>query len=386
MNMDNSLQSAIQKMGSNFLVAAFVPSMAFIAISSITFDFILPAPLKFLASNSAQLIQSGINLLLFTTILGFTLFSLSTYIYKAFEGYASVLGANSALRRSFLRRQKRRFKKNETERIWVEKQIARIDRKIDKEGEIQGTADWRERRQKRYLGKRNYLYDRQYSLASDRSENFPPSLDFILPTRFGNILRSAEMYPGMRYSIDAVPLWGRLIHVIPEDGMAKIDEANNQCLFLLNAALLASVFAILCLVTSVYQGIMLWAKAYNLLSVTVYIVLAILASGVAWLFYEASLLNVSQYGNMIRAAYDLYRFNLLEALHLKMPNTLKEEKVLWRRLSYFMVGNDQWEQLELQETLERSSLAPDAGFEYVHPQKQKTQVSPESLEKEVGRD
>lgn len=388
MSLESPLQSAIQRMGNNFLVATFVPSMAFIVISSIVFNSILNPPLKLLVPETpdlTQLIQSSIYLLLLTTILGFTLHSLSIYIYKAFEGYTFILGKDTFIRRSFLRRQKKRFQKNQSDSLWVEKQLAIINNKIDK---VEGDeySKWRWRRKRRYTHKRDELYNRQYDLAADRNENFPPELEFILPTRFGNILRSAEMYPGSRYGIDAVPLWGRLAHVIPDAGMAKIDDANNQCLFLLNAAVLSGVFSILCIMISLYQGATILIKIFEpglLIShptfatpqtIISYFLLSVLSVGIAWLFYSASLLNVSQYGSMIRASYDLYRFDLLKALHLSLPSTIREEKAIWRRLSYFMAGNEQWRRLGELDFRESTSLDPDAGFEYIHSDQEKKQL------------
>jgi hypothetical protein len=385
------LQGVIQKMGSNFFVAAFVPAMAFIVCCSIAFDSILPIPFRFLGGTESSLLQSGINLLLFTIILGFTLFSLSTYIYKAFEGYTFILGRDSGLRRSFLRRQLRRFRENKTERIWIEKQIAIIDKKIFKESENLGqeTEKWRTRRLSRYYEDRELLYSRQYANALERSENLPPSEELILPTRFGNILRAAELYSESRYGIDAVPLWGRLAHVIPDKGMEKVDDANNQCLFLLNASVLATTFAIICLLASIYQVSALWLysqspKLFPLLENgwvsgkmgVFYSFLFVISLAAAWLFYVASLLNVSQYGQMIRTSYDLYRFDLIEALRLELPKTLSEEKQLWRRINYFLAGNEQWEQLSIQEIWEKNPNALDAGFEYCHPGKKTTQDNP----------
>ena len=390
--MNPSLQNAIQKMGNNFFVAAFVPAMTFIVCCSIAFDAVLPVPFRFLGGKDANLIQASINLLLFTVILGFTLFSLSTYIYKAFEGYTFILGVNSRLRSSFLERQLRRFKRIEIERIWIEKQISATNKKIVKESENLGseTEQWRERRIARYYKKINSLYDRQYANALEKSDNFPPSAQFILPTRFGNILRASEMYSGLRYGIDAVPLWGRLAHIIPDDGMEKVDEANNQCLFLLNASALAIIFSIICFLTIIYQAIMLWLNSQSIIlfplpsngwlswnMVVFYAILVVISIATAWFFYVASLFNVNQYGQMIRAAYDLYRFDLLEALRLKLPKTLSEEKQLWRRINYFVVGNEQWEQLAMQENLEEFSNVLDAGFEYNHPEKKTTQDNPE---------
>jgi hypothetical protein len=375
--MENSLSSAIQKMGGNFLVAAFVPAMGFIIATTLTFNNYLPPQLKCTNTNGACLIQSTLYLLLLTTVLGFTLFSLSTFIYKSFEGYTFLLGIDTPLGRSSLRRQIKRFQKNQSDGQLVEKQITRIQLKIIQEQNRQASS-YRTRnaqRIKRYHEKIKSLRDRQYSIASEKNEYFPPEQGYVLPTRFGNILRASEMYAGARYRIDSVPLWGRLAHVIPPEGMEKIDQANNQCLFLLNGSVLASIYTVICLLASLYGLIKLQqGETSNLSSIHydliwVYLILGILSGAIAWLFYIASLYNVSQYGNMIRTAYDLYRFNLIEALHLRLPKNLKDERWLWRRISYFTVGNNQLELIKQLEGLEKDDDPIDADFKYTHPKK-----------------
>ena len=69
----------------------------------------------------------------------------------------------------------------------------------------------------------------------------------------------------------------------------------------------------------------------------IYLVLSVAALGVAWYFYNASLWNVSQYGNLIRSTYDLFRFDLLERLHLPLPKDNDEddpegELMTWKNL------------------------------------------------------
>jgi hypothetical protein len=369
--MERSLQSVLQRMGSNFLVAAFVPSMAFIVIVSLVFKPILPPSIiQYFKGDLTQFLQVSVIGLLLITSLGFTLYSLNTYIYKAFEGYTFILGVNSSFRHSFLKRQASRFKKIENERKWLAKEQERIFQKIVREQESETVGEWRVKRLERYGNELRTINARQYTLTSERNENYPPSLDLLLPSRFGNILRAAELYPGSRYTIDAVPLWGRMAHVIPEDSMEKVDQANNQCSFLLNAALLSSIFSVLSFLAAAYQGLVLWAclSSKQLLyfiaidqlpsiyeqRIGIYIVLALLGCMVAWFFYEASLLNVTQYGDMIRTAYDLYRFRLLEALHLSLPNNLLEERELWRCINNFVIGNDRWEEFNYS-NIERES-------------------------------
>jgi hypothetical protein len=383
------LQNAIQKMGNNFLVAAFVPAMAFILIVSIVFQDVLPSFLHF-EGEIQSLIRAGIYLLLFTIVLGFTMFSLSTYIYKSFEGYNFILATNTPIRRSFLKRQKKRFRQNDARQRFIGKQLARLEKKINVEGNP--------RRREQYSSQQKNLYDKRYELAAERSLSLPPSIDLILPSRFGNILRASEMYPWTRYGIDSVLIWGRLIHVIPQEGMEKIDEANNQCLFLLNTSVLATLFSFICLLTSLYYAFYIGTNI-NILSflqtisiappdtakVWGYFIWAIFSGLLAWFFYGASLVNVVQFGNMIRAAYDLYRHDLISALHLKSPKSLEQEKKLWRRITYFMAENDAMQEIIDKEQFEElikkfpeldSNTSPE--FKYSYP-KDKNKKQPNIL-------
>lgn len=352
--MDNPLQGALQKMGSNFLVAAFVPAMAFIIFSALIFFPVLPdSMVNYLGWSVTKPEQITIaTALLFTMILGFTLFTLSTYIYKSFEGYTFIFHPNTFLGKALLQRQKRRAHRLEIAVGKLQKEKQKIECaqvKIKEQNDLK-KSPLLERRLRRYEKRISDLRDQLHSLIAFNDANFPASRKLILPTRFGNILRAAETYPGIRYAIDAVPLWGRMSHVIPLDAMEKIDQANNQCLFLLNSALLAGVFSVMSVFASVYLAyIIVWAPQYHFYLLTfmkttltvehlaIYIVLAFFSAMIAYFFYQASLLNVSQYGSMIRTAYDLYRFNLIEKLHLDFPKSLKDERILWQKISQFFV-------------------------------------------------
>ena len=100
------------------------------------------------------------------------------------------------------------------------------------------------------------------------------------------------------------------------------DSANDQCSFLLNSSLLSGVFALMAFATSVYVGCFL-SIHFRVLRICW---LVFLRSSVAWFFYTASLLNVTRYGNIIRSSYDLFRFNLLEKLHLNYQSILMTRK------------------------------------------------------------
>jgi len=49
------------------------------------------------------------------------------------------------------------------------------------------------------------------------SYNYPMRTREVMPTRLGNILKNAELYPTDRYQIDAVQVWPRLYGLLPEN-------------------------------------------------------------------------------------------------------------------------------------------------------------------------
>lgn len=364
--MENPLQNAIQKMGSNFLVAAFIPAMAFVVCAYVVFQPLLPNILKY--ESELPFIEKGVILLLLATILGFTLYTIGIYVYKAFEGYVFVLGEKGNLRRLFLRKHKTLFKKAALQKQSTEKELEVTNRKLQELINHPTIGQWYNKRLTRLIRKRQNLAEIKYRLSYYLDHNYPSSLSAVMPTRFGNLLRAAEMYP-KRYGIDAVPLWSKLVSSLPADDamMEKINEANNQCQFLLNGSLLGAIFSILCLIAASIEGLIWWTdKSINYGNgnlAVFYILLAILSLIVARFFYEASLYNVGQFGEMIRATYDLHRFQLLEAMHLELPPTLKDEKEIWLKLSHFVTGNMDYQPDEYR-------IEDPMDFIYSHPSKQ----------------
>lgn len=59
---------------------------------------------------------------------------------------------------------------------------------------------------------------------------YPPRsrLHEVLPTRLGNILKAVELYPQMRYGIDAVLVWPRLFPPLPGQSLATLVTARAE--------------------------------------------------------------------------------------------------------------------------------------------------------------
>jgi hypothetical protein len=354
----SALQGYLEKLGGNFLVASFIPSLAFVIASIVTLGPIIPARvllhIPFLLNSLGEL---SVTVTLVAVVIGFTLTSLNTQVYKFFEGYVF------SDKLSFFRKQEiRRARELRLKEKKLSRQIARLE--LWDEAKLPA----RSKRQKGKIQKRLAILEAQKRAVNTSYDQSYPPLDFILPTRLGNILRAAEYYPLDRYNMDAVPMWPRMIHAIStadkgDSFLAKVDFSNDQCSFLLNASLLSGIYAGMAFIASLYQYLTLYLyhmgvnkllyfipiqpvpEVYTQRAV-IYLVLGLLGLCGMWFFYNASLWNVSAYGNLIRSTYDLFRFNLLECLHLDLPEDNSEnentggERFIWQKLSkLFNIGH-----------------------------------------------
>lgn len=348
----DAVQGYLEKLGGNFLVASFIPSLAFVIASIITFGPIIPERVllrvQFLLNPLGQF---GIVIILIAVIIGFTLTSLNTEIYKLFEGY--VLIKNLTFFRNL---ELSRASKFRTDRQSLVRQIERLEKRLDirKKAGLPSISEKEEGRiQNRILS----LKTRRDDISAAYDQLYPPYDNLVLPTRLGNILRAAETYPRTRWGVDSVPMWPRIIYSAStadkgEIFLSKVDFSNDQCSYLLNASLLSVAYALMAFSASLYQYFTLYLYQRGVTEILyfipiypiptvytqrafIYILIGIIGLAVGRYFYNASLWNVSQYGNLIRATYDLFRFDLLKSLHLALPrdNSDNEEIFLWRKVS-----------------------------------------------------
>jgi len=156
----------------------------------------------------------------------------------------------------------------------------------------------------------------------------PTYLDKMMPTRLGNILRAAEIYPYERYGIDAVVIWPRLRPLLKPEVMALLEDRKTTLTFMLSMSLLSALFSliwcpVLALRTNRWDLFLLCALGWPL----------------AWMCYQNALQSALAYGEQLRATFDLYRHDLLKALNGPVPSTLEEERKEWLRLTRFFQRN-----------------------------------------------
>ena len=196
---------------------------------------------------------------------------------------------------------------------------------------------WQERRYDRLIDARDIgqqsgtlraaLADQREQSATERIDQYPPR-ERLLPTRLGNILRAAEDRAGARYGLGAVTIWPRLYPLVGGRHAAILVEHRHQ----LNVTTRFCVTLLIdsALVTALLAQYGRWT------------LLSLVPLALAWLSYEAALAAAVTYGVTIEATFDLYRFELLKALHLPLPPDGNNERRLNEMVSEFLQGGDGW--------------------------------------------
>jgi hypothetical protein len=326
----NAFTNYLEKLGSNFLVSAMVPSLALVIACILVFDPILNVATAFKDPQSTyQLVSFGMLVFIFTVIIGFTLTALNTFILKMFEGYVvfpPVRFLYNISRKIHLRKAQIMMSQRDT----LEGEIRRLEKLVLDNPELDAELE--------------ELRDRHYKVAADYSLIYPDNLSDVLPTRFGNTLKAAENYSGERYGFDGVHFYPRLMQVVPAEYKLNIDAARNELSFLANMAILSVGFSLLCLLAifhsmSMVSGAGTDPAIFVEFSGTVVKYLAAAALGFVscGFFYNASIFSVNSFSLMIRSSFDLFRMDLLKKLGVKRPKDSIEEFEIWQNLNELIV-------------------------------------------------
>jgi hypothetical protein len=166
---------------------------------------------------------------------------------------------------------------------------------------------------------------RRNELMRQLAEEFPDKEEYLLPTPFGNVLRSFEVYPRYMYGFEAIDGWGRLLAVIPKDYLELIDAARAQVDFWVNLGVVFILLQIEYIVLAFIMGTPLQSWI-----VILFIVLGTIAP-------MRATSAAREWGDFVKAAFDVYRFNLLESLGIDLPKNREEERKLWTKYSQAII-------------------------------------------------
>jgi hypothetical protein len=180
------------------------------------------------------------------------------------------------------------------------------------------------------LGKRWHRI-RLAAVDDDEDEWFARYLDYpagpdVLPTRLGNVMRAAELYPLYRYDAELILVWPRLRQVLPQESIRDVEEARGTLEFLLVLSLWFSSFALLAPCISGLAGG----------SAPVALTCFALGGGGAYASYLSGVAAATEYGENLRSLFDTHRLTLLQQLRLPLPTSHDVERERWRDLAAFI--------------------------------------------------
>ena len=145
--------------------------------------------------------------------------------------------------------------------------------------------------------------------------NYPRQVKLFLPTRLGNILRAAEEYPAVRYGLETRITWPRLWLLLPEEARQELAGARAG----LDERARYMVWGLLFAAWSVWAW---WAVPVALAAAAASYLGMVQAAGV--------------YGELLRSAYDLYRFEIYKALRWELPPMPCDEEIHGRELTRYL--------------------------------------------------
>ena len=159
---------------------------------------------------------------------------------------------------------------------------------------------------------------------------FYPRVSRLLPTRLGNTMRACEDRAGGRYGLATVATWPRLHAQLSERLFTAVGDARSQ---LDTSARLCVTFAA---ATVLSIALLTSHGGWWLLIVTGSAVLLLVFA------YRSAIASARVHGQLLEAAYDLHRFDMIAALHYQLPPTDVVEIEFNRRLSEFFLQAEEW--------------------------------------------
>lgn len=155
----------------------------------------------------------------------------------------------------------------------------------------------------------------KYARLDAQLARYPVDPRHLMPTRLGNVLRAAEEYPQVRYGLVMGVCWPRLWLALPKEPQETLSQARQK----LNGAARLFAWGLLFAVWVVWAW---WAVPVAL----------VVAAAAYWGMLHAA----GAYGDLLRSAFDLYRFTLYEEVRWPLPQAPELEVVMGRRLSEYL--------------------------------------------------
>lgn len=283
----------------NFAIGFFLPSAILFSLSAILLNlFVFKVDVTTFQETTWLVLATVLGLL--SLVGGIVLMAINRDLYRCLEGY----GAYNPLR-LFGWFEKKRFRDTLREYDELEEEYQRCLA----EGRVFPLK----------------FEQRQTGLAIRLADEFPDKEEFLLPTPFGNVLRSFESFPRVMYGFDSIPAWSRLLAVIPSEYIAILDGAKAHVDFWVNLGL---VFILLQIE---YAGVVFSTSGH----LNWWVVALITALSISAPVRATS--SALEWGAGVKSAFDVFIPKLREALEIEQPQNREEEFHQWQSYSRALI-------------------------------------------------
>lgn len=335
-NISDTVSESVNYLGQGFLLAYYLPSLVFVLahIYLLVPVWFITLPLsgeqtkKIIIPLIGEInIASIVNIIILSLLIGVILFVLNSVLIKLFEGKPYWI--KEGLLKLLTNRNRKFHKKLYENLVGLKKQYLDIKELIWQADSPEEQIKLRQN----LAGLALQIQEEHKRIEkSQLRQTLPHDVHRICPTSFGNVFAIAEEYPYERYGIDAVLFWPRLRQLMQEKASKHSLLLTQQKTVLdlsINFAFLFGLLAFEVALTSIFSD-------YR----SILLVLAIIAVILTISLYRASVSAIQVLGELIKISFDYHRGLVLEAFHLKMPDSLSEEQVIWVKLATFIRRGD----------------------------------------------
>ena len=292
--------------GKAFIIGGLFPSLVFVLLNLI---LLKSYSLNSNVADSISKMPRFEFVLLVAIPLAFILLVLNPFIIKVYEGSLSI---QKIFLRFFLNKNFNRHKNIYGRLLAYKEEFTRTDDDIKRNA----LAHAIEQEWKRILPDINKF-------------NIPMDKRRILPTRMGNVFATIEEYPSVRYGMDAMVYWPRLIPVIPNEYAKIISNENINFTVLLNLSLLIGLFAL-----EIFANYLLGDPKWSTLLLGGIFLL------IFYLFYNFSIKSLITMGELVKTCFDLFRYEILRQMKIEVPEDIEDEKYLWFSLTNYIASGE----------------------------------------------
>lgn len=157
-----------------------------------------------------------------------------------------------------------------------------------------------------------------FGLQLEKFARYPLQDDQVVPTKFGNAIRSFETYGKTRFNLDSQTLWHELCSVSPKYIQTEINSAQSSVDFFVALFFLSGGFGFATIITALYENFDLSILA---LSTPLFLLMA--------LSHWIAVRTIDAWAFAVQALVNIGRIKLADSLGLVLPETLEEEKAMW---------------------------------------------------------